>query len=848
MDIKQAYNNLIIRKEYQILTTLNTHLGLYKWKRLPYGISSSAAIFQSVMDHTLEGIPMTTCRIDDILISGRTREEHQRNLCRVIGALEHRGLKCKLEKSQIEQQEVTYLGHSVSAKGVKPLRSKVESLKKNSTPKNVNELVSFLGAVNYYRRYLPNLSTVIAPLEQLRSKDTEWKWTRNEQKAYDDLKDLLCSEKVLMLYDPSLPLKLDTDASSTGLGAVLSHILPDGEERPVEYISRTLSAAERRYSQIDREALAIVWAVKRLHIYLYGREFSLVTDHKALTHIFGTHRTIPEMSASRIVRWAIFLMNYTFKISYRHTKEHCNADMLSRLPRAVRHTEEPDECMEVFAVQMEEALLDAKLVAKETKRDPTLSKVLAYILDGWPERLECEGEMKTYWNRKTELSVELGCLTWGSRVVIPPKLREWVLAMVHSTHVGMVGMKSLARNYVWFPGIDARIEETVRTCDTCARFGKSLPKLPDHPWTRPINGPFERIHIDFCELKGSQWLVIQDSFSKWPEVIRMNHNTKSAATIRALRAVFARTGIPVTVVSDNGPQLVSEEIETFYQRNAINHIPVPTYSPKSNGICERFVGTFKAAIKKMCESCPDVDKNVSNFLLTYRNTPHSVTGQTPAVLACNRSLRFNLHQIKPSDRKKREDVQPAQERRVLESHEKDRFFVAEQEVLVQLDHGKSWQPAKVLKRYHGASNVYDLECNGRVIKKHADKMKAVPEVRLKKQELLELEKDTSGKRVNPPPLPATSSATEGVRTERSGASSSSKTRGSFSKTRGSLPKTCISPTKISSEGRAEAISAGVSSDGLVRVDSDQLPSIPSTIIRPSRQAKSDAIAKMKGMT
>ena len=836
VDIKQAYNNLIICEEDQMLTTLNTHLGLYKWKRLPYGISSSAAIFQSVMDQTIEGIPMTTCRIDDILIGGRTREEHNNNLCRVISALERRGLKCKLEKSQIEQEEVTYLGHSVSAKGTRPLKSKVESLKKNPAPTNVNELVSFLGAVNYYRRYLPNLSTLIAPLERLRSKDVEWKWTKIEQKAYEDLKDLLCSERVLMLYDPSLPLKLDTDASSCGLGAVMSHILPNGEERPVEYISRTLSAAERRYSQIDREALAIVWAVKRLHIYLYGREFTLVTDHKALTYIFGTQKTIPEMSASRIVRWAIFLMNYSFTICYRQTKEHCNADMLSRLPKTVKHAEKTDESMEVFAVQMEEALLDAKLVAKETKRDPIMSKVLAYVVDGWPNRLDCDGEMKAYWSRKTELSVELGCLTWGSRVVIPPKLREWVLTLIHSTHVGMVGMKRLARNYVWFPGIDARIEETVRSCDTCSKFGKSLPKLPDHPWTRP-QGPFERVHIDFCELKGSQWLVLQDAYSKWPEVIRMNSNTKSGATIKALRSVFARTGIPVTVVSDNGPQLVSDEIKTFYRRNGINHISVPTYSPKSNGLCERYVGTFKSAIKKMCETCPDVDKNVANFLLMYRNTPHSTTNQTPAMLACNRSLRFNLHQIKPADRRKRDDVQPEKEQKVVDSQRKQRFFVPDQQVLVQLDHGKTWQSAKVVRRYHENSNVYDIQCNGRIIKKHADKMKAksiVPVVKLKKQELSHSEKEAIRKRLDSNRSSTALAATNTSITE-------SNETSTLSLDLGSSLQSDSSPTKSSQRPR-------VSSDNSVNVGSDQLQATPSTITRPSRQAKCEALVKMQGMT
>ena len=239
IDIKQAYNNLMIRPEDRILTTLNTHKGLYMWLRLPYGISSAAAIFQSVMDDTLRGIPMVCCRIDDILVSGKDEEDHLANLNVVIERLEKRGFRCKYEKSQINQKEVVYNGHRVSAEGIRPIASKVESLQKSPEPKNVSELISFLGAANYYRRYLPNLSTIIKPLDELRGKNVKWRWTEVEQKAYDQLKKLLCSDRVLTLYNPELPLKLDTDASSTGVGAVLSHVLLNGEERPVEYISRT---------------------------------------------------------------------------------------------------------------------------------------------------------------------------------------------------------------------------------------------------------------------------------------------------------------------------------------------------------------------------------------------------------------------------------------------------------------------------------------------------------------------------------------------------------------------------------------------------------------------------------
>ena len=378
------------------------------------------------------------------------------------------------------------------------MRSKVESLLMAPEPRNVEELISFLGAVNYYRRYLPNLSSVIAPLERLRAKNVKWEWSANEEKAFKTLKKLLSSNQVLTFYDPKLPLKLDTDAASGGIGAVLSHIMPNGDERPIEFISRTLSPAERNYAQIDKEALAIVWALKRLHIYLYMRRFTLVTDHRALVRIFGD-KPIPEMTAGRLTRWALFLMNYDYEIEYRNTKEHANADMLSRLPKTVIHpVKERDEFADMFVLTMNETLLNAELVASETKKDPILSKVLEFTLNGWPKNLKkCEGDLRAFWNRRDELSHELGCLTWGARVVIPVKLRSTVMDILHSTHIGMNGMKSLARSYVYWPRLDTQIEDTARTCETCGKYGKNLPKIVDHPWAR-TSAPFQRVHADFA--------------------------------------------------------------------------------------------------------------------------------------------------------------------------------------------------------------------------------------------------------------------------------------------------------------------------------------------------------------
>ena len=694
LDIKKAYNNLLIRSNDRKFTTINTPFGLFEWKRLPYGISNSGPIFQENIDHTLQGIPMTTCRVDDILISGKTDKEHLYNLNYVIMVLEYQGYRCNWEKSQIFRDRVVYLGHEVSQEGIRPLKSKVDDLLGAKTPENVGELVSFLGAVNYYRRYLPQLSTVISPLERLRSKDVKWQWTAEEEEAYKKLKKMLSSEIVLTFYNPELPVKLDTDASSVGLGAVLSHIMPNGEERPIEFISRTLSAAERNYAQIDREALGIVWGVKRFHLYLYGRKFLLRTDHKPLVHIFGAKK-MPDMGTSRIIRWALFLMEYDYEIIYRKTSEHSNCDMLSRLPVTTKHTEDEDLNAVVCALNLETTCIDAETIRVETKKDPVLSKIATFILDGWPITSPDSELMIAYWRRKDELSMELGCVLWGARVIIPTKLKQFVLEMLHLTHPGSPGMKNLARSYVWWPSMNNDIDNLVRTCETCSKHSKSAPTVGEHPWSKP-QGPWQRVHMDFAgPFAGFMWLVLQCAYSKWPEVAKMQ-STSAPKLIKELRNIFARTGIPCVCVSDNGPQFTSDTLDKFMKTNRIKHILTPTYHPKSNGLAERLVGSFKHSMKKMLEENGDVDQNMSNFLLRYRNTPHSKTRIEPAVLMYGRTLRSALHFIRPSDRERAELLQADKEQKVADELPKVRQFHPKQLILVQKNDNKTWSKGVVM--------------------------------------------------------------------------------------------------------------------------------------------------------
>ncbi|KAG5286473.1 hypothetical protein AALO_G00015230 [Alosa alosa] len=315
--MSHAYQQVVLEEESRKYVTINTHKGLFKYTRLPFGVASSPAIFQRTMEGILGGIPNVAIYLDDILISGSTEQNHLENLEEVLHRLEKSGLRLRRSKCEFMGKEVAFLGHKINASGLHPLTEKVDAIARAPEPKNVTELKAYLGLLNYYHRFLPKLSTLLAPLHALLKKEGKWSWGSKQQKAFTESKALLQSCSVLVHYDSNKPLILACDASPYGVGAVLSHQMPDGLDRPIGFVSRTLNAAEKNYSQLDKEGLAVVFGVKKFHKYLYGRKFTIVTDHKPLISLFSEMRAIPQMTSPRIQRWAVTLGAYEYTIIYK---------------------------------------------------------------------------------------------------------------------------------------------------------------------------------------------------------------------------------------------------------------------------------------------------------------------------------------------------------------------------------------------------------------------------------------------------------------------------------------------------------------------------------------------------
>jgi len=230
LDLSHAYNQLLLDDESRELVTINTHHGLYQYTRLPFGIASAPAIFQRVMDTILQDIPGAMCYIDDIIVTGKDEEDHLRNLAKVCERLEQHGIQLKQAKCEFMQSSVEYLGYRIDAEGLHATNDKLQAIVEAPPPKNVHELRSFLGMLNYYGKFIPNLASIIQPLNALLGKDCRWNWSGECNKSFKLAKDKLISPNVLVHYDPKLPIKLAADASAYGVGAVISHVMPDKSE------------------------------------------------------------------------------------------------------------------------------------------------------------------------------------------------------------------------------------------------------------------------------------------------------------------------------------------------------------------------------------------------------------------------------------------------------------------------------------------------------------------------------------------------------------------------------------------------------------------------------------------
>jgi hypothetical protein len=485
----------------------------------------------------LDGLEGCIAYFDDVLIYGKSKEECEKNLIKALERFDKFNLVMSREKSKFFIRKIKYLGYIISEKGLEKDPEKVMAIQKTAAPTNVKELQSFLGMVQFYSAFIKNAAAILQPLYNLLNNNTSYHWTKACDEAFIAVKEQLVSEQTLIMLDPNLPLYLETDASPYGLGAILSHKI-DGHLRPIGFYSRTLSKAEKNYAHIDREATAIFWATKKLYQYLYGREFILITDNKPLQQIFNPDKNLPSIATQRLLRYALHLRQFDYKVEYRPASQHTYVDYLSRKPTAEinpAYIDETDRVQEI-TINLIQTTVTAKDLKKATQEDPEL---LAFII-----------ELQSAKTKHTEYSLHNGIVMRGLRVVIPVSLREYVLKELHLTHCGITKMKAIARSICYWKNIDADIERVVKSCQACALSQRQPSKAPIHHWETPM-APWQRIHADFAgPIHGKHILIAIDAYSKWVELFIFNKAPTSATTIERFKEMFVNHGLPYNVVTD----------------------------------------------------------------------------------------------------------------------------------------------------------------------------------------------------------------------------------------------------------------------------------------------------------
>ena len=634
VDAKSGYWQLPLTEESSYYTTFNSEFGRYRYKVMPFGISSASEIWQRAMIDEfgqLEGVEIVA---DDILIWGENIAQHDARLFAFLDKVRLSGLKLNKAKSIIRSREIEYVGHVITSDGVKPSAERVKSITQIPYPTSKKEVETFLGMITYLGKFIPNLSEITAPLRELTQKGVVWHWEPEHAKAVDALKRTITSAPVLKLYDASKSVALATDASNEGFGAVLLQ-----DNCPIAYASRRVNDAEHNYAPIEKEMCAILFACTKFHNYVYGQKVIVCTDHKPLIGIFAKplHKLSP-----RLQRMRLHLMAYDIQPHWKPGKEMFVPDALSRLLPASsqRVPTEPYISVDIDTLECAMHMSARRLeqFRKETKQDPALRAVAAFIRNGWPENKdELPCEVTPYHSFRDELIEVDGLILKDCKLVVPRSLQCEMLEILHQSHLGIVKLKSRARQVFFWPGMNAQIEDKVARCSVCQTTRKAQQseplishEIPERSWSK--------LGIDIFHLDGVNYLLVVDYYSKFPEVEILPQMT-AYHVISALKHIFARNGIPDTIVSDNARQFACSEFHQFTQEWEINHhTSSPTY-PQSNGQAERCVQTVKMLFKKakLCKRDPEY------ALLEYRNTPLDGTcGYAPAQLLNGRLLRSRI--------------------------------------------------------------------------------------------------------------------------------------------------------------------------------------------------------------
>ena len=674
LDLASGYWQVEMDEHDKAKTAFSTRKGLYQFNVMPFGLCNAPATFERLMESVLCGLNWETCLvyIDDIIVFGRTFEESLENLRKVFDRLRQANLKLKPKKCNLFQRKVKYLGHVVSGEGVQCDPEKIDKVLNWPGPKRVKDVRSFLGFASYYRKFIPDFSTIAAPLTALTKKVTRkngFHWNPSAEAAFQKLKIALTSTPILAYPSRNDRFILDTDASGVGMGGVLSQ-LQDGEERVVAYASKTFNKAQQQYCTTRRELLAMVEMISHFRHYLWGRNFLLRTDHASLKWLINFKK--PE---GILARWLAALSTYDFEIEHRPGNKHQNADGLSRQCRYCKK----DRCCDlnsevIHAIDSASSESDdpnwmgswsVDHLRNEQTKDPAIHKIRDLLEKDPPIRpkwSEVEGEspdFKALWIQWSKLKVQHNVLyrqiqlesqvAVTTQLVLPKNLRKEVLNELHNKRTaGHLGIKRTAdrvRQRFYWPGFRVDVK---RWCKLCLDCEARKPRVgPRHAPLKQFQAgaPLEKIGMDILgpipeTERGNKYiLVISDYFSKWTAAYALPDQTAFTVAEAFLQNFVALFGAPKQLHTDQGRDFESRLFKQLCTTLGIEKTRTSPYHPRSDGLVERFNKTVANMLSAYSnENQDNWDDHLPYVMMAYRASVHESTKCTPNLLFLSREI------------------------------------------------------------------------------------------------------------------------------------------------------------------------------------------------------------------
>ena len=418
------------------------------------------------MGFILEGVDGVTCLIDNVLVVGKDEVEHDARLTRALQRIEDAGVTLNKEKCAFKKPSVKFLGQIISKDGIQADPEKTQAIREMEVPQSVTEMRRFLGMVNQLGKFSPRIANLTQPLRELLSTKREWMWGPGQEQAFKEIKEELSKPTILVLYDPEAELKVSADASSFGLGAVLFQKAEDNW-RPVAYASMSMTETERRYVQIEKEALAVTWACEKFSDYILGRKFMIESDHKPLIPLLNSKQL--DCMPPRILRFRLRMARYDYRVHHVPGKQLYTADTLSRAPVLTHGDSSLQSEVEAFVNGITQTPQRLDEYRRAQEQDPVCQQIKEYCQQGWPRKGLVKPEVAPYWASHSSLTVCDQLLLCGQRIVVLKSLQKETMQKLHAGHHGIERCRARARASVWWPGVSQQVVQVVQQCLKCAK-------------------------------------------------------------------------------------------------------------------------------------------------------------------------------------------------------------------------------------------------------------------------------------------------------------------------------------------------------------------------------------------